>query len=108
VLLGIDWGTHRKLEEHTENIIGSHWELCGNNIWKHGGNAKTPKNLENQTLSSQERKKLSPPECMWSFLVGCMKFVFLKRFVVAIFSPGLTLLPKSVQKRVVSSFHTHP
>jgi hypothetical protein len=34
-----------------------------------------------------ERKKLSPLDCMWSFLVGCMKFVFLKRFV-AIFSLG--------------------
>jgi hypothetical protein len=60
VLLGIDWGTHRKLEEHTENIIGSHWELCGNNIWKHGGNTKTPQKSQKPNPLLPRKKKIEP------------------------------------------------
>jgi hypothetical protein len=52
VLLRIDWGTHGKLEEHTENIIGN---LVGTIYGNMVGTPKSPK--FSKTKPSPQKEK---------------------------------------------------
>jgi hypothetical protein len=74
VLLGTSWGTH----------VGTFWELNGN-IWEHiknkGKKQKTP------PTPPPKGKNRAHHECMLNLCIGCMKFLFLKLFVI-VFGQG--------------------
>ncbi len=72
---------------------GTWWEPLGNLMgayFQHIGNQKIKK--ISLPPKKTQRKKLSPLECMLSFLIGYMKFLFPKLFVT-IFKPAELISP---------------